>query len=63
MSYLREVGIRTTFPSLAQLQELFGTVPNLFRAQTLLPRLIEAEAGIVAAVLLDERTLSRSRKE
>lgn len=63
MSYLREVSIRATFPSLAQLQELFGTVPNLFRAQTLLPRLIEAEAGIVAAVLLDERTLSRSRKE
>lgn len=63
MSYLREVGTRATFPHVAQLQELFGTVPNLFRAQALLPRLIEAEAGLAAAVLLDEQNLSRIQKE
>lgn len=63
MSYLSEVEIGETFPPFNSLQELFGTVPNLFRAQTLLPRLIEAEAGLAAAVLLDEQNLSRRQKE
>ena len=49
----------TTF---ASLQEIFGFVPNLFRAQASLPRAIEAEAGIVHAVLLDKPALSRTRK-
>jgi hypothetical protein len=63
MSYLREVEIDGTFPPFASFQELYGFVPNLFRAQTLLPRVIEAEAGIAATVLLKERALSRSQKE
>ena len=63
MSYLREVDINATFPPFAPLQEIFGTEPKLFRAQTLLPRLIEAEAGIAATVLLNERILSRIQKE
>jgi RNA polymerase sigma-70 factor (ECF subfamily) len=63
MSYLREVDLGATFPPFASLQELFGFVPNLFRAQTLLPRTIEAEAGIASAVLLQEQALSRTRKE
>ena len=61
MSYLREVDLGATFPPFASLQELFGFVPNLFRAQTLLPRTIEAEAGIASAVLLQEQALSRTR--
>ena len=42
--------------------ELFGFVPKLFRAQALLPHVIEAEAAIVRAVLLDEQILSKSQK-
>ena len=52
-----------TFVPFASFQKLFGFVPNLFRAQTLLPRMIEAEAGISAAVLFREGDLSRSQKE
>ena len=63
MSYLREVELDAAFPAFACLQELFGFVPNVFRAQTLLPRTIEAGAGIASAVLLQDRALSRTRKE
>ena len=62
MSYLREVTVGGTFPPFVALQALFGFVPNVFRAQTLLPRVIEAEAGIAYALLLEERDLSRIQK-
>ena len=48
--------------TVASLQEVFGFVPNLFYAQTSLPRVIEPGAGIVRAVLLDKPALSRTRK-
>jgi RNA polymerase sigma-70 factor, ECF subfamily len=63
MSYVRQVELSATFPPFVWLQKLFGFVPNVFRAQTLLPRIIEAEAGIARAVLLEERALTRTRKE
>jgi len=63
MGYLREVDLGSSFPPFAAFQEHFGFIPNLFRAQTLLPRVIEAEAGIAAAVLLKEQSLSRLQKE
>jgi hypothetical protein len=49
-------------PPVVALQALFGFVPNVFRAQPLLPRVIEAEAGIACALLLEERDLSRIQK-
>jgi uncharacterized peroxidase-related enzyme len=63
MSYLREVELDPTFPPVSSLQKFFGFVPNLFRAQALLPRVIEAAAGINRAVLLEERALPRTQKE
>jgi RNA polymerase sigma-70 factor (ECF subfamily) len=63
MSYLREVDLGATFPPFASFQEHFGFIPNLFRAQTLLPRTIEAEARIARAVLFEEQALSRTQKE
>jgi uncharacterized peroxidase-related enzyme len=62
MSYLREVTVGGAFPPFVALQALFGFVPNVFRAQTLLPRVSEAEAGIAYALLLEERDLSRIQK-
>jgi uncharacterized peroxidase-related enzyme len=63
MSYLREVELDPTCPPFASLQEFFGFIRNLFRAQTLLPRVMEAAAGITRAVLLEERALPRTQKE
>ena len=44
------------------LQEVFGFLPSLFRAQTLLPKAVAGEAAIARAVLSQEPTLSRSQK-
>ena len=63
MSYFGEVDLGSSFPPFDAAQESFGFVPKLFRAQTLLPRLIEAEARLATAVLWNERALSRSQKE
>src|SRR5712691_13147522 len=63
MGYFREVDLGSSFAPFAGFREHFGFIPNLFRAQTLLPRAIESEAGIAAAVLLKEQALSRIQKE
>ena len=62
MSYFREVNVSVTFPPFNTFQAFFGFVPNVFWAQTLLPRVIAAEAGIARAVLLEDRGLSRIQK-
>src|SRR5262249_12922747 len=51
------------FPPFAFFQEKFGFVPNIFRAQTLRPDVVEAEAFTVGTVLLTDDILSRERKE
>src|SRR5436309_3401582 len=43
MSYLPEPGLGDTFEPFVFFRENFGFVPNLFRAQALLPRVIKAE--------------------
>src|SRR5260370_42250068 len=63
MGYFREVDLGSSFAPFAVFKEHFGFIPSLFRAQTLLPRVIEAEAGIAAAVLFKEQALSRIQKE
>jgi RNA polymerase sigma-70 factor (ECF subfamily) len=47
---------------LAVLDEAFGGVPSVFAAQEALPRMLEAEAALVGAVLADG-ALPRARKE
>jgi RNA polymerase sigma-70 factor (ECF subfamily) len=63
MGFLPEVELGETFWPFAFFRANFGFVPNLFRAQTLLPRVIEAEARMADAVLLNEKALSRRQKE
>lgn len=63
MGFLPEVQLTDSFWPFAFFRENFGFVPNLFRAQTLIPPVIEAEAGIAQAVLVEESTLSQSLKE
>ncbi len=63
MSYLPEVEMPEDFGPFVAFRESFGFVPNIFRAQTLLPRVIAAEAQIAGTVLLKESALSRTLKE
>jgi hypothetical protein len=63
MSFLNEVQLEDKFGPFARFQEAIGFVPNLFRAQTLLPRLVEAQAKLESAVRLQEGAISRVQKE
>lgn len=63
-SYLRAVDLSAdTFAPFAFFRERFGFIPNIFRAQTLRPDVLEAEAHTVGTVLLTDDVLSRVRKE
>src|SRR5579864_3965009 len=63
MSYLQRADEGATFLPFTHLRDVFGFVPNLFRAETLLPRVIEAQAGLAATVLTAKGALSRTQKE
>ncbi len=64
MSYLPDGAIdETQFPTLAAMKKDFGFIPNFFRAQTLRPDLIDAEAALVDAILITEGALTRKQRE
>jgi uncharacterized peroxidase-related enzyme len=46
-----------------QIHSLFGFIPNFFRAQTQRSDLIEVEARLMGAILLEEGALTRQQKE
>jgi RNA polymerase sigma-70 factor (ECF subfamily) len=52
-----------TFPPFAFLRKSFGFIPNIFRAQTLKPSTLEAEAQAIRDILLTEDVLTRKQKE
>jgi RNA polymerase sigma-70 factor (ECF subfamily) len=63
MSFLSEVQLGDKFGPFVAFQEALGFIPNLLRAQTLLPRAIEAQAKLESAVRLQEGAISRIQKE
>src|SRR5690348_9363540 len=64
MSYIREAALdETNYPLFAEIKKQFGFIPNLYRAQTTRPDLIEAQAQLVHAILIKEGALTRKQKE
>src|ERR1700733_14198175 len=63
MSFLKEVRLEGEFGPFLAFQVAFGFIPNLLRAQTLLPRVIEAQAMLEGAVRLREGAIPRGQKE
>src|SRR5579871_4807623 len=64
MSYIREGALdETNYPLFAAVKKQFGFIPNLYRAQTTRPDLIEAQAQLVNAILIQEGALTRQEKE
>jgi RNA polymerase sigma-70 factor (ECF subfamily) len=63
MSYFGEVDLGSSFQPFTACREQFGFVPKVFRAQTLLPRLIEAEVELISAILFTDKALARTQKE
>src|SRR5277367_476211 len=63
MSFLSEVQLKDKFAPFVAFEAGLGFVPNLVQAQTLLPRLIEAQAILESAVRLREGAIHRVQKE
>jgi RNA polymerase sigma-70 factor (ECF subfamily) len=63
MSSFSEVQLEDKFGPFVAFQEALGFIPNLLHAQTLLPRVIEAQAKLEGTVRLQEGAISRVQKE
>src|SRR5215471_19293745 len=63
MSFLPEAQLDDNFGPYVTFREKYGFIPSLLRAQTLLPRLIEAQEKLESTVLIKEAELSRVQKE
>src|SRR5215467_1923023 len=63
MSYFPFVAGENEVPRLRAIKDSFGFVPNFYRAQTMRPDLIDAEAQLVEAILVKDGALTRQQKE
>jgi len=64
MSFLRESPLdETLFEPFIAFRQSLGFVPNLFRAQTLRPDVVQAETDLYAAIVTKDGALSRLQKE
>src|SRR5947207_11149841 len=64
MGYLHQPTVdEKDIPTLGQIQDQFGFVPNFYRAQVMRPDLIDAEAQLVGGLLVKEGALTRQQKE
>jgi RNA polymerase sigma-70 factor (ECF subfamily) len=63
VAFLREVHLDDSFGPFVVFRESYGFVPNFFRAQGIMPRLIEAQAGLEAVILKEGRALSKVQKQ
>jgi RNA polymerase sigma-70 factor, ECF subfamily len=63
MSFLSEVSLADDYGAFAAYRETFGFVPNLLRAQALLPRLIDAQVALETIALTKGNALRRLLKE
>jgi RNA polymerase sigma-70 factor, ECF subfamily len=63
VSFLSEVRLGAEFGPFAAFQAALGFIPNLLHAQTLLPRIIEAQAKLEFAMRLQDGAIPRVQKE
>jgi uncharacterized peroxidase-related enzyme len=63
VAYLPEGHVPEGFAPFLAFRQGLGFLPAIFRAQTLLPRVLEAEAAIAGSVLIKEEALTRQQKE
>ncbi len=63
MSFFSEVQLDDKFGPFEVLKNDCGFIPNLFRAQSLLPRVIEAEVNLEETVLQKDGAISRVQKD
>jgi hypothetical protein len=57
MGFAREVELAPSSQLLTACRDYFGYIPAVYRAQSLLPRLLEAEIGLEAAIVYRKSAL------
>jgi RNA polymerase sigma-70 factor, ECF subfamily len=63
MGFFREVEAATSLAPLAAFREYFGYVPAVYRAQSILPLIIQAEWGLATSIVFQDSKLSCKQKE
>jgi RNA polymerase sigma-70 factor (ECF subfamily) len=63
MGFVREVELGASFAPAGACLDYFGHLPAVYRAQSLVPRLVEAEIALATAILFQESALSHRQKE
>src|SRR5215469_15329725 len=63
MSYFPFLADENDNPTLRAIKDSFGFVPNFYRAQTMRPDLVDAEAQLVSTALVKDGALTRQQKE
>lgn len=63
MGFVREVELGASFAPIVACRDYFGYLPDVYRAQGLLPRLVEAEVALASAILFEQSALSHRQKE
>src|SRR5215469_15476667 len=63
MGFVREGELGDSFGPVLACRDYFGYVPAVYRTQSLLPRLIDAEVSLAAAILFQDSALSHLQKE
>src|SRR6516162_11858592 len=63
MGFAREADLDQAFTPLVTCRDYFGYFPAVYRAQTIVPRLLEAEISLEEAILYDDSSLTHREKE
>jgi len=63
MGFAREADLDQAFTPLVACREYFGYFPAVYRAQTIVLRLLEAEISLEASILYGDSSLTHSQKE
>src|SRR5215467_11067327 len=63
MGFAREADLNQAFTPFVTCRDYFGYFPAVYRAQTIVPRLLQAEISLEAAILYDDSSLTHSQKE
>src|SRR5215471_11754501 len=63
MGFAHEVELDLSLSLLAACRDYFGYVPAVYRSQSILPRLLQVQIGLEAAILYEDSSLTHSQKE
>jgi RNA polymerase sigma-70 factor (ECF subfamily) len=63
MGFAQEADLDQAFTPLVTCRDYFGYFPAVYRAQTIVPRLLEAEISLEEAILYDDSSLTHRQKE